>query len=166
MEKELRIIIAGSREFVDYAMLKREAASIISSAVAKRRGNQAANNIPKELITIVSGGARGADKLGEQFAREFGFRLKQFPADWKQYGKKAGFIRNGEMAKYAEEAVCDGMLIAFWDGESMGTKHMIDLAKYCGLEIYIVNFIERQNTHIPPYVVADQSPETEAEVER
>lgn len=49
-------------------------------------------------------------------------KLKLYPADWKKYGSSAGYIRNDEMAKYAD------CLIAFWDGKSKGTKHMIDLA--------------------------------------
>lgn len=127
--KELRIIIAGSREFTDYNMLKREALNIL-----KHMGR------PKESIKIISGCARGADALGERFAKEFGLKVKRFPADWNGLGKRAGYVRNAEMAKYAVQEDNDGMLIAFWDGQSKGTKHMIDLAYKYGLEVYVVYY--------------------------
>lgn len=85
-------------------------------------------------IEIVSGTANGADKLGEKYANEKGYLLKKFPADWDKYGKSAGFKRNVEMSNYADA------LIAFWDGKSKGTKHMIDLAKRYELKVKVVIF--------------------------
>ena len=82
-------------------------------------------------IEIVSGTANGADKLGEKFAKENGYPIKQFPADWDKNGKGAGYIRNAQMAEYADA------LIVFWDGKSKGTKHMIDLAKRANLKLKI-----------------------------
>ena len=66
--------------------------------------------------------------------------LKKFPANWDLYGKRAGYIRNEQMAKYAMSDNSYGVLIAFWDGKSRGIKHMIDLANKYGLEIHIVNY--------------------------
>ena len=127
--KELRIIIAGSRDFNDYELLKKSAIEIITK-----------KTMLPDLTRIISGGARGADTLGERFAKEFGLEVKKFPADWDGLGKRAGYVRNAEMAKFAVEDDNDGMLIAFWDGKSRGTKHMIDLAKRYGLEVHVVNF--------------------------
>ncbi len=127
--EELRVIIAGSRDFNDYELLKREVLNIVKY-----------NNRPKEFVKIVSGGARGADRLGEQFAKEFDLKVKQFVPDWDGLGKRAGYVRNADMAKFACENGNQGILIAFWDGKSKGTKHMIDLAKRYGLEVNIVNF--------------------------
>lgn len=127
--KELRIIIAGSRNFNDYELLKREVINIVKSS-----------NKPKQFIKIISGKAKGADTLGERFAKEFGLEIKEFPADWNRLGKRAGYIRNTEMAKFAMGDENYGVLIAFWDGKSKGTKHMIDLAEKYGLEIHIVRF--------------------------
>jgi len=110
-----KVIIAGTRDFADYETLK---------AYADRK----LANIT-ETIEIVSGGARGADALGEQYARERGYQIKRFPADWKQYGRAAGPMRNKAMAMYADA------LLAYWDGESRGTKNMIELAKEQGLKI-------------------------------
>jgi hypothetical protein len=115
----MKIIIAGSRNFNDYNLLKSSCDNLLT---------QFTN------IEIVSGTARGADKLGERYAREKGYDIKEFPANWDKFGKRAGYIRNDEMAQYAD------WLIAFWDGTSKGTKHMIDLANKRGIKVEIVNY--------------------------
>lgn len=120
-----RIIIAGSRDFNNYELLRK----VLSKHLSKINRNQ---------IEIISGGARGADTLGETFARRNDLKLTRFPADWDTYGKSAGFRRNAEMAKYAAEE--QGMVFAFWDGQSKGTKHMIELGKNVGLSVYVINF--------------------------
>jgi len=76
----------------------------------------------KPDVTIFSGTARGVDRYGEIYAEQNGLDIKRFPADWNLHGKSAGYIRNVEMAKTAHA------LIAFWDGESKGTAHMIRIA--------------------------------------
>ncbi len=129
--KELRVIIAGSRDFNDYKLLKKTCMEIICKKTA----------LP-DLTIIVSGGARGADKLGEQFANDIGLEIVRFIPNWDSLGKRVGYVRNEEMAKFAVEQGNDGMLIAFWDGASRGTKHMIDLAHKHGLEVHVVNFKE------------------------
>ena len=129
--KELRVIIAGSRDFNDYELLKKSAIEIITK-----------KTMLPYLTRIVSGGARGADTLGERFANEMGLEISRFIPDWDGLGKRAGYVRNAEMAKFAVEDDNDGMLIAFWDGQSRGTKHMIDLAKRYGLEVHVVNYKE------------------------
>ncbi|MEW8308185.1 MAG: SLOG family protein [Candidatus Thiodiazotropha endolucinida] len=80
---------------------------------------------------IVSGTARGADQYGEDWAKEHAIDIQHYPADWKKHGKKAGPLRNEEMAKNAEG------LIAVWDGQSRGTKSMIELASKYGLRICV-----------------------------
>ena len=132
--KELRIIIAGSRDFNDYELLKKSAIEIITK-----------KTMLPDLTRIVSGGARGADTLGERFANEMGLEITRFIPNWDGLGKRAGYVRNAEMAKFAVEDDNDGMLIAFWDGQSRGTKHMIDLAKRYGLEVHVVNYKEMSN---------------------
>ena len=109
-----KVIIAGSRTFNDFNFLK----------------NKCYEFIPEDSI-VVSGGAKGADALGEKYAKHWGHLIKKFPANWDEYGKKAGYLRNEEMAKYAD------MLIVFWDGQSKGTKHMIDLALKYKLETHV-----------------------------
>ena len=122
-----RVIIAGSRNFNDYdKMLK----------VLDELGIHLINTIDE--IEIVSGHARGADSLGERFAKTYGYPLKIFPADWDTYGKSAGVIRNEQMAKYASEAD-RGILVAFPLGESRGTRNMIKLAKQYELEVDVID---------------------------
>ena len=103
-----RVIIAGGREFNNYQYLKDSMDYFLQ-------------NIDDD-ISVVCGMARGADTLGEKYAKENGYEVHYFPADWDKYGKAAGYIRNEEMAENADA------LVAFWNGSSRGTKHMIDIA--------------------------------------
>lgn len=86
-----------------------------------------------DRITVVSGGARGADAAAEECAREYGFDLEVHPADWTRYGKRAGFIRNVEMLDSGVDCV-----LAFWDGESRGTAHTVAQAKRRGIKVWVV----------------------------
>ena len=112
----MKIIIAGSRNFNDYQKLHKFCDNILQD---------------QTNIEIVSGTYKGADQLGEHYAAEKGFPITQFPPDWKRYRKAAGYKRNEQMAAFADT------LIAFWDGKSKGTKHMVDLAKSSNLKILI-----------------------------
>ena len=132
--KELRVIIAGSRDFNDFPKLMNSSIKILTE-ISKKRDDL-------DRIRIISGTARGADKLGEQYAKIAHYELSKFPADWDKLGKRAGYVRNAEMAKFAVEDGNYGVLIAFWDGQSRGTKHMIDLANKYGLEVHVVNYKE------------------------
>jgi hypothetical protein len=87
---------------------------------------------------VLSGGARGADYLGELWAKENGVPLEIYPAHWAMHGKAAGPIRNREMARHAEA------LIALWDGKSRGTKDMIDVAEAACLRIYVRRLAARR----------------------
>lgn len=129
---ELRVIIAGSRNFDDFFKLMDTCNSILENTINK------CDNFDK--IRIISGTARGADQLGEQYAKVAGYEVSKFPADWDGLGKRAGYVRNVEMAKFAVENNSVGVLIAFWDGKSKGTKHMIGQAAKYGLKSYVVNF--------------------------
>lgn len=124
--QELRIIIAGSRSFSDYGLLC-ETMDQLKNVIAAA-----------DKIVIISGTARGADQLGERYAEEHGIEIKRFPADWEAFGRSAGHIRNREMAKYAIEE--NGYLVAFWDGESRGTKGMIDYATQIGMKVLVCRF--------------------------
>jgi len=114
----MKIIIAGGRNFNDYDYLVKSCDEVISS-IELAEG---------ETIEIVCGLAAGADKMGEAYAESRGYPVKYFPAHWHFFGNSAGYKRNVQMAEYA-----DG-LIAFWDGESRGTMHMINIAKEHNIE--------------------------------
>lgn len=125
--EKIRIIIAGSRNFNDYELLSK---TILE------------DNVCLENATIISGTAKGADRLGEKFAEEHNLNLVRMPADWNTYGKRAGYLRNTDMANYASKG--KGILYAFWDGESRGTKNMILIAKEKGLEVHIIKYKEEE----------------------
>jgi hypothetical protein len=118
----IKLIIAGSRDFNDYLFLEKEILIFLKKYKKK-----------DENVIIISGRARGADKLGEQFADKFRLRKILKPANWKKYSKAAGHIRNEEMAKIATHC------IVFWNGESKGTKNMIDNAEKYQLKLNIIN---------------------------
>lgn len=116
--KTLKIIVAGERDFDDYKLLENKL-----------------NDLFKNINPIiVCGEAKGADSLGRRYAEEHGRKILSYPAKWDEYGKSAGYRRNEEMA-----AVADG-LVAFWDGESKGTKHMIEYMQKLGKKVRIVKY--------------------------
>ena len=110
----MRVIIAGGRDINDF--------DILLDAVEESQF---------EITTVISGGARGVDHMGEIFAEEMNLNLKIFRADWETNGRAAGPIRNRKMAENADA------LIAIWDGKSRGTKNMIETAKKLGLLVYV-----------------------------
>ena len=87
---------------------------------------------------FISGMAEGADILGEKYAEEHDYPVRKFPAKWAVYGKSAGFRRNEEMVSYASYG--KGVLFAFWDGESKGTKNTIDLAVENNFVLSVIKF--------------------------
>jgi hypothetical protein len=117
----MKVIIAGSRHYRNYHQFK---------ALCE----QYFQTLPPE-IEIVSGGAPGTDAMAECYASEKGYPVKVFPADWNQFPRTAGHIRNSEMAAYGDA------LIAFWDGKSKGTESMIKAArrKYLAIKIIVLS---------------------------
>lgn len=128
----MKLIIAGGRDFADYRLLENECKSFIAKNTFLKEGN--ASTLEAKDITIISGKALGADLLGERFASKFGFTILEFPADWDRFGRSAGYIRNKQMAEIATHCIC------FWDGESKGTKHMIDLAEQFNLTTKVIRY--------------------------
>jgi len=118
---EAKLVIFGSRDFDDYELLERWVDTI-------------RNTYSLKVVELVSGTARGADKLGELWAATHVVPITPFPAEWGKYGKSAGYRRNAEMAEYATHA------IGFWDGKSKGTKHMIDLCHRADIPTWVVSF--------------------------
>lgn len=112
----MKVIVAGSRGIWDYRLVK-EAIDL--------------SPFKDKITTIISGRARGVDELGEAWARDNSIPILPYPANWTKHGLSAGYKRNLEMAD-----VADG-LIAIWDGKSKGTRHMIEIAKAKGLEVFV-----------------------------
>lgn len=117
-----KVIVAGGRDFNNYGRLRSVIDFMLSGIKTQKH------------IEIVSGGAKGADVLGERYAKEMGYALKIFPADWDKYGKKAGPVRNQQMADYGDA------LVAFWDGKSKGTANMIANARMKNLLVRIIKY--------------------------
>lgn len=110
----MRTIIAGSRDLWDYPCLK-----------------EAIEKCGWPITEVVCGGAAGIDTLGKRWACENKIPVTTIMANWKKHGRSAGPIRNVEMAEQADA------LVAVWDGESKGTKHMIETAKSKGLRVHV-----------------------------
>lgn len=125
-----KIIVAGGRDFKDYALLEKELDWLLRYNIEP---------IHYEPICILCGMAHGADMLGRAYAQKHGYKYVEYPAKWHIHGKRAGFIRNEEMAKDADA------LVAFWDGKSRGTKDMIDRAYKHGLQVSVIRYGDKHN---------------------
>lgn len=120
----MKIIIAGGRNFFDLGTLKTVFVNI-------------ASHVKNEDITIISGGAKGADKTGEYLQSMLkGSKLEVYPALWDKYGKSAGYVRNAQMITEGKAEY----LLAAWDGKSKGTKSMIELAKKHNIPTVILEY--------------------------
>lgn len=115
----MRLAIIGSRTFCDYDLLK----NWVSIYITNSWGSN---------VKIISGGAKGADTLGECFADDLNFEKEIYLADWNKEGKAAGFMRNQQIVD-----ACD-IVVAFWDGKSRGTKDTIDKARIARKPTFIV----------------------------
>jgi hypothetical protein len=118
---KIKVIIAGGRDFDDFDALEAAFQEFLKDYENKD-------------VTIISGMARGADMLGVRIAEEYTLPLIKMPADWDQFGKAAGHIRNAEMARIGTH------LLAAWDGVSKGTKGMIGVATKKNLTIKIIGY--------------------------
>ena len=119
----MKLAIVGGRDFVDIDLL----VGILWDLLGVKQSTK-----PKD--TIISGGARGADSLAKNYALEEKLEYLEFLPDWDKFGKAAGFIRNQQIVD-----ACD-MVLAFWDGESKGTKNTIDRARKAKKPTFIVYY--------------------------
>lgn len=117
----MKLIVSGCRSYTDY----REAEMHLDKFFWE---------FP-ECTTIISGGASGADSLGERYAKERGMSLEVYRARWGTYGSSAGPIRNRKMAERGTHLLC------FWDGESRGTANMLKNAREKRLWVRVVNIV-------------------------
>lgn len=119
---EFKLIVAGGRDFNDYELLSNTVMYLANEIYQAKE------------VSIVSGMARGADALGVRFAKSHEVKIYEFPANWEGLGKRAGFMRNTEMGKFADA------LVVFWDGKSHGTKHMMDFMTQLGKPVHVVKY--------------------------
>lgn len=100
----MRLAIIGSRDFNDYELLCKEL-----------------EPYKNKITQVISGGAKGADSLGERWAKENNIPTQIFLPDWNKHGKGAGLLRNHDIIKNSDA------VIAFWDNKSTGTKQALEL---------------------------------------
>lgn len=118
----MKLIVAGGRDFTDTNRMIAELQKLVVSGEIT------------DSPELVCGMARGADLTAYSLWSGTGMVIHKFPADWGRLGKRAGYVRNTEMAKFADA------LIVFWDGSSKGTKHMIDIMEKLGKPVYVVRY--------------------------
>jgi hypothetical protein len=101
-----RVAVGGSRSIESYELIE---------------------GVLRYLLTegdiVLSGNAPGVDRLGERYAEEAGLEIKIIPSEWEKHGLKATMMRNEVLLRSAD------FVINFWDGQSEGAKHMLDIAK-------------------------------------
>lgn len=121
------LLIAGSRDFQDFDLLEEKL-----------------EPYKNEIEEIVSGMANGADKLGVKYSTKHMIPLREFPAQWDLHGRRAGMLRNIEMAQYLNQQD-DTMAMVFWDGSSRGTENMISLLKKYNIRHEVVIYGKRSS---------------------
>jgi len=121
-----KVIIAGGRDFNDYELLKE-----VCDHYLQNKGEVQIVSGKQKTTDPQSGEEYGADFLGEKYAKEKGYSIEEFPADWNKHHRAAGPIRNRQMAEYSDA------LIAFHDGKSKGTANMIETARTMWLDIRV-----------------------------
>lgn len=119
-----KVIVAGGRDFDDYEYMS-----------AKLNELFWLSDIFDEYpIKIISGMAKGADTLAIRYADEYELTKILFPANWKSHPRMAGILRNEDMLSIATH------LVAFWDGMSHGTKHMIEIAREKRIPVWVFQY--------------------------
>lgn len=118
----MKLIVAGGRDFTDANRMIAELQKLVESGEIT------------DSPELVCGMARGADMLAYSLWANNRMPIHNFPANWNKHGKSAGYKRNQEMGEFADAAVC------FWDGNSKGTKHMIDIMNRLSKPVYIVRY--------------------------
>ena len=119
-----KVIVAGGRDFDNYEFLKKKLDETFESL----------GDLDAHPIEIISGMADGADTLGIKYTKEHKLTMVLYPANWDKYPRMAGILRNMNMLVTATH------LVAFWDGKSHGTKHMIEIAKEKGIPVWIYKY--------------------------
>ena len=111
----MKLIIAGSRTFTDYQLLC-----------------QVLGPDTHRITEVLHGGARGADQLGFRWAVRHHVRSRCFAAAWARFGRSAGIRRNQQLAQAGD------VLVAFWDGQSPGTRHLIGCMQQLGKPVVVI----------------------------
>ncbi|GAK41982.1 hypothetical protein TCA2_4474 [Paenibacillus sp. TCA20] len=125
VDEYFRLVVAGSRDFDDYALLSRHLDHLLQH---------------KKNIVIVSGNAIGADMLGERYANERGYFIDTYIPNWRPRGPRGPVDRSAGHRRNADMADNGDALVAFWDSISKGTAGMINIAKNKGLQVRVIHY--------------------------
>ena len=125
----IKIVIIGSRDFSDYGYFKSEFELFLEE-----------NNIKD--YKIVSGGARGADTFGRNYAKSQNKEIIEFIPNWEKYGKRAGFLRDYDIWNNSNIG------IAFWDGTSTGTAHSFEITKKQNKTLKVIHYTTKESWYL------------------
>ncbi len=120
--KPVQLIIAGGRDFNNQAL-------VVERLQALEELGLFTNG-----VELICGMARGADNMGRLVFEQAGLPIHAYHPDWSGLGNRAGFVRNAQMGDAAD------MALIFWDGQSKGTKHMIDYMEKLNKPVYLVRY--------------------------
>ena len=133
----MKLVIAGTRSFADrFSMFVDSGAEVVERALERDD-----LPLPEDVDVVLSGEASGPDQWGEAFASSRDITVDRYPPEWDKYedtNRLAPYVRNREMAKEGD------VLVAFWDGKSGGTEHMIDKAMEQGMTKHVVRMDKKQ----------------------
>lgn len=115
----IKVIVCGGRDFNNFILLTERLDFYLQN---------------QGKVELVSGGANGADTLAIDYGAMRHIPINVYYADWDAHGKRAGYLRNEEMSRNATHC------IAFWNGRSRGTSHMINLTRAAGLKVVVVSY--------------------------
>lgn len=130
MSKTVKIAVVGSRGFDDYELFE----SVMNRFLSKF-----------ERVSFISGGAGGADRMAERYAKEHSIEITIYKPEWKRYGRGAGYVRNKLIWEESDFG------IAFWDGESKGTRHSFKLATKMSKELFVYDYVENRFISVEDY---------------
>ena len=119
MENQFRVIVAGGRDFQNYHLLEEKLNKLLSE---------------KKNVIIVSSLEDGTGRLGHRYDQNNNLKVDYYPALYQVFGNMAAFERNQEMAKNADACIC------FWNGKSVGTKDMMDIAKTMNIPLRVISY--------------------------
>lgn len=109
----MKVAVIGSRDYAKLHLVRKLVETLPSNCI------------------LISGGARGVDTVAEEVAKARGLTVQVFPAEWRKYGRGAGIKRNRDIILHAD------VVLAFWNGNSPGTEHSIQLAKSLGKPVQV-----------------------------
>lgn len=129
-----RLLVTGSRDWSDAQAIVREL--------------EVVNAHEGEQVVLISGNCpTGADKIAEDVAVKFGWMIERHPADWKTHGKRAGFIRNGEMVDEGAD-----YCVAFVKDNSPGASNTVVKARIAKIPTKVVAYTTPVKT-VPEWVL-------------